>query len=55
MNGILLLVLFTAQLIVDEIRWEVTVIYLVLAIVYHILHRKNLIPAFKTGLALKKK
>jgi len=55
MNGSLLLVLFLAQLIFAEIRMEVAAIYIVLALVYHVLHRKSLIPAFYTGLNIKKK
>ncbi|UCG60469.1 MAG: sodium:calcium antiporter [Candidatus Zixiibacteriota bacterium] len=53
-ESLLLLALFLAQLIVAEIRLEVTVIYLVLAVIVHILHRKDLIPALKTGLNIKK-
>jgi cation:H+ antiporter len=55
MNGTLLLVLFLAQLIFAEIRMEVAAIYIVLALVYHVLHRKDLIPAFYTGMNIKKK
>ncbi|UCD62981.1 MAG: sodium:calcium antiporter [Candidatus Zixiibacteriota bacterium] len=53
-ESLLLLVLFLAQLIVAEIRLEVTAIYLVLAVIAHILHRKDLIPALRIGLNLKK-
>ncbi len=53
-ESLLLLVLFLAQLVVAEIRLEVTVIYLVLAVIVHILHRKDLIPALKMGLNIKK-
>ncbi|MEW6410883.1 MAG: sodium:calcium antiporter [Candidatus Zixiibacteriota bacterium] len=53
-DGLLLLALFLAQLIVEQIRIEVTVAYVILAIVFHILHRKDLIPALKIGLNLKK-
>ncbi len=52
-DGLLLLVLFLSQLIVEQIRLEVTAAYILLAIVFHILHRKDLIPAAKTGLNLK--
>lgn len=52
-DGMLLLVLFLSQLIVEHIRMEVAAIYVALAIVMHILHRKDLIPALKTGLNLK--
>ncbi len=53
-EGTLLLVLFLAQLIVAEIRLEVTVAYLILAIVFHIAHRKDLIPTAMTALNIKK-
>ncbi|RKX25990.1 MAG: sodium:proton exchanger, partial [Candidatus Zixiibacteriota bacterium] len=52
-NGILLLVLFLSQLIVAEIRMEVAAIYMLLAVIYLILHRRDLIPAMRTGLGLK--
>ncbi len=54
-NGLLLLVLFLSQLIFAEIRMEVAAIYIVLAVIYHILHRKDLIPALYTGLNISKK
>lgn len=54
-NGLLLLVLFASQLIIQQIRMEVAVIYLLLAVVYYILHRKCLLPAARIGLGLKKK
>ncbi len=54
-EGTLLLVLFAAQLIVQQIRMEVAIAYGVLAIVYHIAHRKSLIPAMRMGLGLKDK
>jgi cation:H+ antiporter len=53
-DGLLLLVLFLSQLIVEQIRLEVTALYLVLAVVFHILHRKDLWPAAKIGLNIKK-
>jgi len=53
LNGILLFVLFVLQLIVDQIRMEVAIVYLVLAVIYHIAHRRNLIPAALTGLGFK--
>lgn len=54
-DGILLFVLFLAQLIVEKIRLEMVVVYLVLAVIYNILHRKHLIPAMKLGLNFRKK
>ncbi|MFH2050579.1 MAG: sodium:calcium antiporter [bacterium] len=55
LNGLLLLVLFLSQLIFAEIRMEVAAIYIALALIYHILHRKDLLPALYTGLDIKKK
>ena len=55
MDGMLLVVLFLAQLIVEQIRLEVTVVYIILAIIQHILHRKDLIPTAKMGLNFKNK
>jgi len=52
-NGLLLLVLFLSQLIVQQIRMEVAAIYLALALVYHIMHRRELIPTALAGLGLK--
>ena len=54
-EGILLVVLFASQLIYENIRIEVTVIYLVIALVYHILQRKHLLPAAKAGLNFRNK
>ncbi|MFZ5981297.1 MAG: sodium:calcium antiporter [Candidatus Zixiibacteriota bacterium] len=55
LDGLLLFVLFASQLIVEQIRLEVAIAYLVLALVFHIVHRKALIPAARTGLGLKEK
>ncbi|MFQ5498411.1 MAG: sodium:calcium antiporter [Candidatus Zixiibacteriota bacterium] len=52
--GLLLFVLFAAQLVVEQIRLEVAIIYVLLAIVYHIANRKQLIPAALTGLGIGK-
>jgi len=54
-NGVLLVVLFLIQLIVAEVRMEVAGVYLVLALIYLSLHRRQLWPATKTGLRLKDK
>lgn len=54
-NGVLLLILFLSQLIVQQIRMEVAAIYIALALVYHIMHRRELIPTALTGLGLKGK
>ena len=43
-------VLFFAQLIVEQIRLEVTIIYIVLAGVYIVANRFHLIPTFRTGI-----
>jgi cation:H+ antiporter len=53
-DGILLCVLFLAQLIVEEIRIEVTVVYVVLAVVFYILHRKSILPAAFTALGIRR-
>jgi cation:H+ antiporter len=52
-DGVLLVVLFTLQLIIAEIRMEVAAVYLVLAAVFHWMHRKDLWPAARMGLGLK--
>ena len=54
-NGVLLAVLFLIQLIVAEVRMEVAGVYLVLALIYLSLHRRQLWPAAQTGLGLKGK
>lgn len=54
-NGVLLAVLFLIQLIVAEVRMEVTGVYLVLALIYLVLHRRQLWPAAQTGLGFKGK
>ncbi len=53
-NGLLLVVLFTSQLIVAKIRMEVAAIYILLALAYHIKHWRCLIPAARMGLGMKK-
>ncbi|HVP06672.1 MAG TPA: hypothetical protein VMS71_02440 [Candidatus Acidoferrum sp.] len=55
MEGVLLFVLFALQLIVEKIRIEVAIAYIVLALVVHILNRKSLLPAARMGLGLKEK
>ena len=51
----LLFVLFLFQLIFSDTHWYVMAVYLVLALVAHIVHRKGLIPAMMTGLGFKPK
>jgi len=53
-DATLLLVLFLAQLIVHEIHKPMSVIYIVLGVIFHVVHRKDLIPAMKTGLRFKR-
>ncbi len=53
LDGGLLLILFLAQFFVEKIRLEVTIVYVVLAIIFHILHRNSLIPAARTALNFK--
>ncbi|MEW5993628.1 MAG: sodium:calcium antiporter [Candidatus Zixiibacteriota bacterium] len=52
-EGILLLVLFAGQLIVEQIRLEVAVVYILLALVFHVRHWRCLIPAARIGLGIK--
>jgi cation:H+ antiporter len=54
-EGSLLLGLFLAQFIFEGIRIEVAITYVVLAVLFHVLHRKHLIPAAVIGLGLKRK
>ncbi len=54
-DGILLFVLFASQLIIAEIRIEVTIIYIILAIIFHIIHRRDLLPAAREGLGFKER
>jgi cation:H+ antiporter len=54
-EGVLLVVLFLLQLIISEIRMEVAAAYLVLAIVFHYLHRKQLWPTALAGLGIQKR
>ena len=55
LDGLLLFVLFAVQLVFEQTRIEITIIYIALAVVFHIAHRKDLIPAAIIGLGLKKK
>jgi cation:H+ antiporter len=54
-NGFLLVGLFTAQLVVEQIRLEVAIAYFLLAGFYHVWHRRCLLPAARTGLGLSEK
>jgi cation:H+ antiporter len=53
-NGLLLVVLFTSQLIFANIRMEVAAIYILLAVIYHVKRWRCLIPAARIGLGMKK-
>jgi cation:H+ antiporter len=55
LEGSLLLFLFALQLAIEQIRLEVAAVYVVLAIIFHIVHRKSLLPALKIGLGLKER
>ncbi len=55
LDGILLVVLFAIQLVIEQIRLEVTVVYIILAVIQHYLHRKDLIPTAKMGLNFRNK
>ena len=52
-SGILLILLFLAQFIVQEIRVEVGVVYLVFAVIYLFRRKTSLLPAIKTGFGMK--
>ena len=52
-SGLLLLVLFLSQLIVQQIRIEVAVIYMVFAAIYLFKTRASILPTIKTGLFSK--
>jgi cation:H+ antiporter len=54
-EGMLLFVLFALQLVIEQIRIEVAVAYIILAVVFHIAHRRDLLPAARIGLGLKLK
>ncbi len=54
-EGVLLLVLFALQLFIEHIRVEVAIVYVVLALIFHVAHRKCLVPAAIMGLGLKTK
>lgn len=49
----ILFVLFLFQLIFSQTHIYVTYVYLALALIAHIVHRKSLIPALRVGLGLK--
>jgi cation:H+ antiporter len=55
LESILLVVLFAAQLIFEHIRIEIGILYLVLALIFHIRHHGDLIPALKMGLGFWEK
>jgi cation:H+ antiporter len=54
MNGLLLVGLFLAQFIWPDIRMEVAGLYVLLAIGFHVVHRKMLLPAARQALGIKK-
>lgn len=54
-EGLLLFGLFAAQLVFDHIRWQMTIVYVVLGLIFHVVHRKCLWPAAVIGLGLKQK
>jgi len=51
-DGLFLLVLFLLQLVIEQIRLEVAGAYILLAVVWHVLHRKSLLPAARMGLGI---
>lgn len=52
LDSVLLLSLFLLQLVWQDVRMEVAVVYIVLAVIWHIVHRRDLIPAAKMGLGM---
>lgn len=54
-EGYILLVLFLAQMIVESIRFEMMIVYLVLAVIVTIMHRKDILPAMRFAFNIKKK
>jgi cation:H+ antiporter len=54
-DGLILFVLFASQLIVEKIRMEVAVVYILLAVIFHFKHWRCLIPAARIGLGMKRK
>ncbi len=55
LEGVLLFGLFAVQLCVEQIRLEVAIAYGVLAVVFHVVNGKHLLPAARMGLGLKSK
>lgn len=53
LEGVALMTLFLAQLVVEEIRLEVTVIYMIIGFYYLYKHRRDITPSFRAGLGLK--
>ncbi len=54
-EGFGLLILFLAQMIFESIRFEMIIIYLVLAVIMAIMNHKHLLPAAKFALNIRKK
>jgi len=54
-NALLLASLFLLQLFWPDIRIEVAIAYVVLAVVFLVLHRRYLVPAVRTGLDIGNK
>jgi cation:H+ antiporter len=54
-DGLILFVLFASQLIVEKVRMEVAVVYILLAVIFHFKHWRSLIPAARIGLGMKRK
>ncbi len=54
-EAVLLFVLFAVQLVFEKTRYPLIYVYIALAIVAHVIHRGNLLPAMRSGLGLKTK
>jgi cation:H+ antiporter len=55
LEAFLLFTLFAVQLVFEHTRFYMIFVYLALAIGAHLLHRKTLLPAMRSGLGIKPK
>ena len=54
-DGLLLFGLFALQLVWQDVRMEVAAAYMVLAVIFHVVNRRHLLPAAKMGLGIGRK
>ncbi|HQL23387.1 MAG TPA: sodium:calcium antiporter [candidate division Zixibacteria bacterium] len=52
-DGVLLFGLFALQLVWQDIRMEVAAVYIVLAVIWHWVNRRHLLPAARIGLGIR--